>query len=1431
MKKTATTSAIKLATIAAAITLAMAARVAQSDVTDLASAPLFQTSSTQVLPNLFLTVDTSGSMGWDFVPDNVNPDTSGSGGTPCKPNTSTSSCNEGDPPFYASVFNGVSYNPQITYTPGLNYDGSSRGSKTSAATSAWTAVPVDSYQTSGTVNGSPSGTINLITSFPENQYCDNSGSNCRSNGIDTAGGLGVPFTYRIGQPASVDIGVNYGFPDSASTVIPVVTYNFGYSITKSNGTKNATVTVKSGTGPAAGTTLSIACNGGNSNLTSTSPSTFILSYASGTGAVNSTFIYKTNTNSAFSNITSCNSSGSPFTTPSTTSGPFNNQNTINGPPFYFVITPIEYCSEAQLVNCVASTVATGIYTFPAYVRWCTTSALANAPPPVSGKSGSPLVASCNNKTFTASTVSYTYARFGQFTRTNIVSGTTTYGGRPLRADCAAAPTCTYTEEMTNFANWYTYYRTRIQMMKTSLGLAFAPIGSTYRVGFITINPGSPVSSSKYLGIGQFVGTQKQNWYSTVYAQSVGNSTPLREALSRAGRYYAHKTNGINSGMNDDPIQYSCQQNFTLLTTDGYWNTNGDNSNNDGVQLDGTTAIGNQDNVDNTGAMPPYSSRATGTYDGGCAAGTYNAGGCANTLADVAMYYYSTDLRSTGSIGALGTDVSLDNVPTNPNDTNPTQHMVTFTLGLADGLMTYKSKYDTSTTGDFALIKQGASGACFWTSGICNWPTPLHDTPSALDDLWHAAVNGRGKYFHAQDPSSLSSGLQGALASLQVQLGSASAAATSSPNITQTNNFIFSSTFDTVQWTGDVQAQQIDASTGNVVPAILWSAQAQLDTLANATTPGGTSRVIYTFDSTQPNKLNTFQWANLTVAEQTLLLGSGNINCSGWTQWTSLSVVQQTAACTGANLVAFLRGDSTNSPALYRQRVHVLGDTVNATPAYVQAPSFAFGDAVTPSYATFQAANASRQGVIYIGANDGMLHAFNGTTGVEMWAYVPKQLIGGLAGLADNNWSTLHKYLVDGSPQIMDVFDSVNSAWKTILVGGLNHGGQGFYALDITNPSTPIALWEICSNSALCAISDADMGYSYGNAVTAKRLFDGKWVVMLTSGYDNVPPSPAAATGHGFLYVLDALSGTLLRKVDTGVGGLTTGTCPAGFSPAYTAPCPSGLAKISAWADNFSVDNTAKWVYGGDLMGNVWRFNMAVDPPAVQQLATLRDASGKPQSITTRPELGDILGNRVLFVGTGRYLGVTDLSNPSTIPLPYAYANSLYAFRDNGTNNGNLRTSNPPMVQQTITQPTTTSRTISTTAVDWTGNLGWFVDFNPGIAPGLSPGERVTLDPQLVLGTLVVATNVPLASACTSGGDSWFYQFNYYNGSYIATSPLNVVATKLTGSILVGNVVIRLPSGAVKAVSTESSGTKLTQGINTSGTGGTGRRISWRELVQ
>ncbi|HQY47973.1 MAG TPA: PilC/PilY family type IV pilus protein, partial [Usitatibacteraceae bacterium] len=853
------------------------------------------------------------------------------------------------------------------------------------------------------------------------------------------------------------------------------------------------------------------------------------------------------------------------------------------------------------------------------------------------------------------------------------------------------------------------------------------------------------------------------------------------ALHRVGRYYAGETSGINSGMSPDPIEFSCQQNFTLLTTDGYWN-------------DSFSSIGNQDNA-NSG----YTTRAYGAYDGGLS-------GASNTLADVAAYYYKTDLRTSGA-------VSENNVPTSTRDQNPAQHMVTFTLGLGlEGFMEYQSDYETALTGDFAKIKAGTNNACSWTSGTCNWPVPSSNAPSTLDDLWHAAVNGRGRYFSASDPNSLTQGLQSALAALNIQTAAAAASATSSPNITETDNYIYSSTFRTVKWDGEIVAQRIDTVSGNVLPAIVWSAQALLD---GRTTGNSDSRAIYTIDESGGSKRKLFTYATLSnavaggIAPERAYFDN---KCTALSQCALLTAAQKAIANNGDHLVNWLRGQrqhesfaapETNPP--FRARDHVLGDPVNATPAFMKAPRFNFTDAVTPTYADYKIANEGRQATLFIAANDGMLHALNGDTGNEMWAYVPRIVMPKLHRLATENWTVTHEFNVDGSPEIMDAY--FGGSWKTVLIAGLNHGGRGYYALDVTVPSTPKVLWEICHDPTLCAISDPDVGYTHTNPVITKRPSDGKWVALLTSGLNNVSPG----TGRGYLFVVDLATGNILSKIDTGDGDTTT---------------PAGLNHIAAFADNFNNDNTAKYVYGGDLLGNVWKFDMAGG--SVTRLATLRDGSGKPQSITARMELALIDGFPIVYVGTGRYLGTDDLVDPATLTPPnqWAYQQSLYAIKDKGTSYGNFRTGN--VVQNSLLVAGPTTRTTTNNTVDWATKDGWFMDFNPG---NDSPGERVNLDLQLVQGTLIVATNVPNNSACAVGGDSWIYQFDYKSGTFVQSSALGVAGQKFTGQITVGLVVVRLPSGVFKGIATGATGTKTPFAVNIGGGGGAARRISWRELMQ
>jgi type IV pilus assembly protein PilY1 len=1275
--------------------------------TSLADAPLANSPSTSVLPNLMYILDDSGSMAWTYMPDYVHfdsqgntyahcrvctassctgPGGTGSAGSPCG-NSSSNANTEvgnvtptyGEAPFYANAFNKIWYNPDITYAAAVNASGTSMGNASP------TGAKMDAYLDNTL--------LNLTNQFPEVVYCNVSSptssnltdtTKCRYQGKHNVSPFSGTTTYfLLGQST----GANAGFPTTAFWSKKLVQ------------TSNA---------------------------------------------------------------------------------------------HYYNIASNELCNDVNLTNCQLATAAGGSpaagYTIEAPVRWCKTAADAIATTVVSGNSGG--VPRCQKK-FDLSN-SYIYPRFGRFTRVDIVSSTATYtkGPNAKRTDCAAAASCTYAEEIQNFANWWSYYRTRLSLMKTSTGRAFLSIDDRFKVGFITINPNNPVTTDKFVPVKKFDSTQRTSFYTTLYTQDTNGSTPLREALSRVGRYYAGITTGINSGMisgttKPDPVEYSCQTNYALLTTDGYWNGNA------GQTLTGS-GIGNQDNADSG-----YTTRAVGAFDG-------NLSGASDSLADVAAYYYKTDLRTSGT-------VSANNVPTNePKDLNTQQHMVTFSLGLGlEGFMDYKSDYETSTTGDFAKIKTAAS-SCSWAAGTCNWPIPSANAPSALDDLWHAAVNGRGSYFSASDPNSLASGLQTALGQLRVATAAASAAATSTPNITQTDNFIYSSTFRTGKWDGEITAKRVDPATGNILPTVIWTAQGQLDLKAVS------GRTIYTIDETGGGKRKPFLFANLSTTtvggiapEQPYFSNK----CASWSQCTLLTTAQKVTANDGNNLVNYLRGDrsfesfvapDTESP--FRQRDHVLGDPVSATPAFVKTPPYNFSDAVTPTYASYKLAQTSRQGMLYVAANDGMLHAFNGDTGDEVWAYVPRIVMPRISRLATDNWGGAHVFTVDGTPQIMDVF--IGSAWKTILVAGLNSGGRGYYALDVTNPAVPTVLWEVCADATICANADTDMGYSYGNPLISKRKSDGRWVVFVTSGMNNVSPG----TGRGFLYVIDAATGAILSKVGTGVGDTTT---------------PSGLNDIAGFADNFDLDNTARLIYGGDLNGNVWRFDTASGTPGVSKLAQLFDSGGKPQSITTRPELALIQGFPVVYVGTGRYLGVDDLVDPATLSLPYAYQQSLYAIKDKGTGGTytNMRAAN--VVVNTLIDNGTT-RTTSNNTVDWTVKDGWYIDLNPG---NTSPGERINLDPQLVQGTLVVASNIPNNSACTIGGDSFIYQFDYQSGRFVSSAAGQVAGTKTTGEIKVGIDIFRLPSGVFKGVGTGASGNQTTFPINIGGGGGTARRISWRELMR
>jgi type IV pilus assembly protein PilY1 len=1512
--------------------------LAQAASTDIANSPLVTSASATAKPNIMYMLDDSGSMNGDFIPDQATDDDK------CRDSGSSTNCNGGGsnnngtqtsgPPLFASQFNVITYNPAVTYAPPVDFDGTNTTYKSYTNATApfkWATVRKNPFPEPGASGSS----VDLTTKFPEEVWCDGSQANS-SDAVHCRRNLQTNATFSIvlnigpsntvaratlpnhGCLAGDKVTISGATPNNYNGLATVLAANlttntFDYNkpgggtgtlptaaagqviistacnmpitkLSRAVGTNtvtavfpiphgcvnNDTISIKGATGGSAGFNLS--------NRTITFVDERTLTYS--TGGLN------TNTSTTESGLaaaapvaisTLCAGTKSNYSRSTTTAantvpplmqgfpqGVFNQEQTRSGAAHYYTINANEYCLDETLSKCIAPinekplADLANTYSFPALVRYCSSDAALMA---------NPLSSTSTNACQRLFTSTFTKARYGYFTRMDIVAGPTYPKIAGTRLDCAGAASCTYTEEMTNFSNWYAYYRTRLHMAKSASVAAFKTLDQGYRVGLNTINAANR-GTPPWLANAPFdnaVGGQKSKWFNLLYGIEAGDSTPLREALSRAGRYYGGLKSGAASYISDDPIEYSCQQNLTFLVTDGYWNGTG------GAKLDGS-AMDDQDGV--AGVARPYLD-ASKTKDG---------------LSDTAFYYYMTPLRTpsfnpTGALGLqVGVPVADQNVPPTTKDPNKAQHMVTYTMGLGlDGTLIYKAGYDVFPSGDYAAILNGtACGAV----NPCVWPKPVQNTLTAVDDLWHAAVNGRGTYFSAKDPTVVTSGLLQAFASLSQKTGSEAAAATSTPNIVPGDNFVFSSTFTTLDWFGETTRQQIDTSTGAIL-GIDWKAAAQLDSKVSANSD---TRNIYTFSSIAGNKLKSFLWANLLPSEQNYFNGTSG-GRQQLAQWNFLSPSQQNACdnpggsdC-GNKLVNYLRGQRGNetiinsmSPAdsantsLFRLRVHVLGDIVSAEAGYVRLPVFNYGD---QGYATFKTtmsnlnAGAGRQAALYLGANDGMLHALNATTGAEMWAYIPSMVMPNMWKLANFSYSTSHLFFVDGTPTTGDICTSncsiASAAWSTILVGGLNAGGRGYYALDITDPANPKALWELKStdasgNPAACVasvnnvpqnpvaantFSDCDIGLSFGNPIITKRA-DGKWVVLVTSGYNNIAPG----TGGGFLYVIDAVSGAILSKVATLILN------PPGFAPGFinsgNNASPSGFAKINAFAANTNTDNTTLRVYGGDLNGNLWRIDGAGAPNTLSagvNQATLLAILGKanalgtsgtgtlvppypagsmPQSITTKPELGELVVNGVgtlemVYVGSGRYLGVTDLTTTVQDTF-YAIVDPLGVFSGYGAVHGNGN-----FVQQTLTEavnPVTlaTERFTTSNTVDYTSKKGWFIDFNPGNA---SPGERNNTDPTLTLGILSFTTNAPDSNPCNVGGKSYRYFIDYTTGGPLSTS---------VGGVS-GALVAFAPS--TRPIVVNVNGT-LEQIINVQGTpqvfklppvpsSGGGKRIFWREL--
>jgi type IV pilus assembly protein PilY1 len=625
-------------------------------------------------------------------------------------------------------------------------------------------------------------------------------------------------------------------------------------------------------------------------------------------------------------------------------------------------------------------------------------------------------------------------------------------------------------------------------------------------------------------------------------------------------------------------------------------------------------------------------------------------------------------------------------------------------------------------------------------------------PTAAQVLTAMAIaGGTGNYFAANSPGALTSDLQVILAKILAATESVASTAVNSTGLHNGSTAYLAqfTTSDTYQdWTGNLLAFPINPTTGQVDTAptdAVWSARAQLDAVS-----WDTGRQIATWDPVA-RAGTPFRW-NPALAPDGI---SATTNLG-------LALSTFTPDTNGQDVLQFLRGSSAQEQrngGQFRNRTHKLADIVASAPLYIGPPS---GFTQTASYFTFATNNANRSPVIYVGADDGMLHAFDAATGNERFAYVPNGVFNNLIKLVNPYYNQSHQFYVNGSPQAADVQFSDNS-WHTVLVSGEGAGGNSLFALDVTAPDS-ITTESQLAQDVLWEFTDSDMGLSFsqpGFAMTNTTSTVSGWLVFAGNGYNSPNQKPV-------LYGINPQNGAMVAKVDL---------C-ANVPTACNMSLANGLSTVVVVNSYGQVSAAANTVYAGDLQGNLWRIDISNSSPAqwvVSVVYQARDPSGNAQPITVtpaislNPEFPRLLGTMVYF-GTGALLGLSDLASTQT--------QTIYGVFDPPTGSAPpLGFSGIPtranLVQQVLANDTVGGiavRTIPTVQPVTlpAPNRGWFIDLS------LAIGEREVTNPEVESGgALVFTTYQPNPSSCIGGGNAWLMVLNLANGGSFPQPELDV----------------------------------------------------------
>lgn len=745
------------------------------------------------------------------------------------------------------------------------------------------------------------------------------------------------------------------------------------------------------------------------------------------------------------------------------------------------------------------------------------------------------------------------------------------------------------------------------------------------------------------------------------------------------------------------------------------------------------------------------------------------------------------------------------------------------------------------------------------------------------DTRASRVGEANTYFLQSDARAVLSAFDDIFSRASNKARSIAGSAAQSRSLTTVGNTVYQGAFDTSDWSGDLMAYSLTVSAGTVSISAdpIWKAATQLTRT--------TSRNIYvgktTVGTTDTTAAIPFTWAAVQSTDLA----------------TSLDKPSPTATSDGRaeERLNYLRGDNKGEGDYFRKRNQLLGDIINSGVAYSGNPTTSISSS---SYADFYRAqiavptvgdvvgHAARTPAVFVGANDGMLHAFNANTGDELFAYIPSKMGPNLSALTNIGYVNAHQSYVDATPTVAEAQTGTAGTaadWKTVLVGGMGGGGQGVFALDVTNPAPKSTtnttgfdeskvMWEFTNDD------DADMGYVVGRPQILKLRTSAygattttyKWFAVVASGvnsYAKANTSNNFGTGYPALFLLDLAKpigtswslGSNYYKISLPVNGtldyLTTGS--------LTSTSATGAINFKAALGN-ALEVTQ--IYMGDLQGNLWKLDFSMAGTADWNIGKLsafnkgtstnpipyplfiaKDGSGKDakvQPITMAPSIafGPTADSSLILFGTGKFLESTDKTSTSQQSVYMLYDSNTITGGDSSpvgasaiSGRGRLRagTSSGGVISvQAFTMGRAKTDTDDLT-VDTTVRSGWYFDFG-------ASGERQISGATIVGTTATFGSLIPIASGggtcgnAKGGGNTYTVNIVSGNGKSTSSSvgilgePLLVELSESTTSTVSDSTGRRTKTTTSQVIQQGSTGLATGSKVVTTSIAG---RLSWRQI--